>query len=109
MADFQKHLSDLEQENIKLIAGSIDSEDQAGRTVDKLELTFPVACNLEFATITKTLGCFYEPEKKFFHATGFLLKPDSRIEVACYSSGAIGRLRAENVLSLVRYYKEHRD
>ncbi len=47
-------------------------------------------------------------EKKFLHATGFLIRPENRVAVACYSTGAVGRLVAKDVLKLVRGYKSKR-
>jgi hypothetical protein len=36
---------------------------------------------------------------------GFLIRPDKTVEIACYSSGPIGRFVAGDVLKLVRFYK----
>ena len=55
--------------------------------------------------ITRITGAYYDIDKKFVHATGFLVRPDNTIEVACYSTGPIGRFVAQDVLRLVRFYK----
>jgi hypothetical protein len=55
--------------------------------------------------IVRITGAYYDIDKKFIHATGFLVRPDNTIEVACYSSGPIGRFVAQDVLRLVRFYK----
>ncbi len=41
----------------------------------------------------------------FLQSTGFVLAPDSTILTAVYSSGAIGRLVAEDVAGLVDFVK----
>jgi len=40
-------------------------------------------------------------------STGFVLRPDGRVIVSVYSSGAIGRLVPEDVSGMVRYLTEH--
>ena len=55
--------------------------------------------------ISRMTGAYYDTTKKFIHATGFLLRPDKTIEVACYSTGPIGRFVAQDVLKLVTFYK----
>ncbi|MFN2522262.1 MAG: hypothetical protein ABR614_02985 [Mycobacteriales bacterium] len=39
-------------------------------------------------------------------STGFVLAPDGSVVTAVYSSGAIGRLLADDVVGLVRYMKQ---
>ncbi len=55
--------------------------------------------------ISRITGAYYDTDEKFIHATGFLIRPDKAIEVACYSSGTIGRFVAQDVLKLVKFYK----
>lgn len=88
-----------------IIVGSVDPREKARETVERLGLSYPVSFGLEAEEISRITGAFYDSEKKFLHATGFLVRPDHSIAVACYSSGAIGRLVAKDVLKLVKYYK----
>jgi hypothetical protein len=55
--------------------------------------------------VSRVTGAFYDLDKNFLHATGFLVRPNNTIEVACYSSGPIGRFVAKDVLRLVKFYK----
>jgi hypothetical protein len=48
--------------------------------------------------VSRTTGAYYDKEKKFLHATHFLLRPDETIVVASYSTGPIGRFVAKDVL-----------
>jgi hypothetical protein len=64
-----------------------------------------VAYGLAAREVSRVTGTFYDRDKKFLHATGFLIRPDNTIEVACYSSGPIGRLSPKDVLRLVKFYK----
>jgi hypothetical protein len=86
----------------------VDPIEKARETVEKLGVTYPVAYGLDVEAISGITGAYYEKERTFLHPACFLIRPDSRIEVACYSSGAIGRFVAKDVLSLVKFYKSKR-
>lgn len=88
-----------------MIAASVDPEEKAQELADKLGITFPVAYGLNAEEISEKTGALYEGEKKFLHATNFLVRPEKTVEVASYSSGPIGRFVAKDVLALVRFYK----
>ena len=79
--------------------------ERAKETVDRIGLTYPVAYGMDAEAISRITGAYYDTNKKFIHATGFLIRPDNTIEVVCYSSGPIGRFVAQDVLRLVRFYK----
>ena len=55
--------------------------------------------------VAKTTGAYFDKDKRFLHATDFLIRPDNTIEVVCYSSGTIGRFVARDVLGIVKFYK----
>lgn len=71
--------------------------------VKENQLTFPVAYGLEAEKISRLTGAFYDEEKKFIHATGFLFNRDGTIIVASYSTGAIGRLDPQDCITLVTH------
>ena len=68
-------------------------------------ITFPVGYGLKLKETASLTGAYYEKERKILHATGFLVRPDKTIALVCYSSGAIGRLSAKDVLNLVKFWK----
>lgn len=105
MADFQKWATKFESEQVNIIAGSVDPVEKAVEAVEKSGVTYPVAYGLAAEEVSRVTGAFYDREKKFLHATGFLVRPDNTIEVACYSSGPIGRFMPKDVLKLVKFYK----
>jgi len=109
LADFQNTLAEFEKENMKIAAGSVDPEDKTREMVSELGLQFPVGVNLDIEKVSKTIGGFFEAEKQFLQPSGFLLRPDGKVDVACYSSGPLGRFQAGNILALVRHYKKNRD
>jgi len=49
------------------------------------------------------IGAFFDEGKGYIHATGFILRPDGKIENVVYSTGPIGRLTAADTLTLIDY------
>ena len=106
LADFQKWLPKFDAEQTKIIAGSVDPLKKAKDTVGKLGITYPVAHGLEAEEASRITGAYYDSEKKFLQPAGFLLRPDNTIDVACYSSGTVGRFTAKGILGLIKFYKK---
>ena len=104
MAEFQKWLKKFEEVNVSIIAGSVDPIDKAAETVRKTDITFPVAHSLEAIEVSRITGAYYDGNKKCLNSTGFIVRPDNTIDVACYSSGPIGRLGAKEIFGLIRFY-----
>ena len=102
MADYQTWLPELKSLGVALIAASVDTIEEARKTVINQKLTYPVAYGLDYEDASRRTGAFIEHERKILHATGFVLKPDLTIQVAAYSTGPIGRLTPNDVTSLVR-------
>ena len=107
MADYQTWLPDLKQLAVAVIAASVDTPEEARKTVDNLKLAYPVGCGLDYQDISRRTGAFIEHERKILHATGFLLKPDLKIHVAAYSTGPIGRLTPNDVTAVVRLAQQN--
>ncbi len=88
------------------MAASVDPFDKAMEIMEDHTLAFPVAYGLDAESVSALTGAYYQKEKGFLHATGFLLRPNNDIEIACYSSGALGRLQPKNILKVVQHYKK---
>lgn len=102
MADYQTWLPEFRNLGIAVITASVDTIEEARKTVDSQKLTYPVGYGLDYEDVSRRTGAFVERERKILHATGFVLKPDLTIQVAAYSTGPIGRLTPNDVTSLVR-------
>ena len=102
MADYQTWLPEFKQLGVAVIAASVDTLDDARKIVDNHKLTYPVGHGLDYQDISRRTGAFIEHERKIVHATGFLLKPDLKVQVAAYSTGSIGRLTPNDVAAVVR-------
>lgn len=92
-------------EQIGLIAGSVDSIEKTEKLAQKLGLTFPIACGLDAKMVSRVTGGFYDRDKKYLQPTNLIIRPDKTVEIAAYSTGAVGRFAAKDVLSVVKYYK----
>jgi len=89
-----------------VVGASVDDEEHAAGTVEKLGLEFPCGYGLPVEETAKTLTAFYESKRGILHATGFVVRPDATINVACYSTGPNGRIVVEDVLGAVRFGKK---
>jgi peroxiredoxin len=98
-------LKEYDAEQITVIGGSIDPFEKTQKLVDNLGITFPIAYGLDAKIISRFTGSFYEKEKEYLHPTGIIIRPDKTIEIAVYSTGAVGRFIAQDVLGVVKYYK----
>lgn len=108
MADFQSRIAEFKTENIDVIALSVDPLDKARETVEKLQLTFPVAWGLEVPRDAEKVGAYWEERRKIIHATDFILDSDKRVVDACYSVGPIGRIVAADALSHIQFFKRRK-
>lgn len=108
MADFQSLEKSFISEQVKIFAGSVDSSDKTKEFVKKLGIGFPVAFGMDAQSVSELTGAFYEKSKLFLQPTSFIIRPDKSIEVVVYSSGPVGRFVAQDVLSLIKFYKSQK-
>ncbi len=99
--------SELESEGVRIVAASSDSPEKAKETAKTAALSFPVGYGLDVEDTAAKLGAFYELRRGILHATGYLVRPNSTVAVACYSTAQIGRLIPEDVLAALRFYKKN--
>ena len=91
----------------KVVALSVDNQAEASALVDRLRLPFPVGYGADAAAIAAVTGAYTSTDSRYLQSTGFVLGPDGRVEIAVYSSGAIGRLVPDDVAGYVRYVRAH--
>jgi peroxiredoxin len=108
LADFQSRVGEFKKENVDIVALSVDPLEKAKETVDKLQLTFPVAYGLEVPRDADKLGAFWEERRKIIHASDFILDSDKKVVDASYSIGPIGRIVAADALSHIQFFKKRR-
>jgi len=106
LAAFARAAERLAELGIKVAALSVDAESEAAGLVTRLRLPFPVAYGADPTAIAAATGA-YTGEERYLQSTGFVLDPEGRVELAVYSSGAIGRLVPDDVAGYVQYLKAH--
>ncbi len=74
--------------------------------VDRHTLTFPVLYGLNARETMATIGGYINEEPLFLHPSGFILRPNGTIVLLVQSSGAIGRLVAEDTIGLIQHYQK---
>jgi peroxiredoxin len=103
LADFQSRISDFDERKIKVIAASADSLEDARKSVERKNLTFPVAYGLDARAFAAQTGAFFDDVRGYIDATGFILRPDGKVDEAVYSTGPIGRFVSADTLFLIDY------
>jgi peroxiredoxin len=100
---FQRAADRFADEDIAVIALSVDDAETTAATVAEHGLTFPVGYGADADAVAAATGAFVNDEPRFLQSTGFVLGPDGRVLVGVYSTGAIGRLLPDDVRGRVRY------
>ena len=89
-----------------MAALSVDSEEDAQKMVDRHKLTYPILHGLDARETMATIGGYINEEPLFLHPSGFILRPNGTIVLLVQSSGAIGRLVANDTVGLIQHYQK---
>ncbi len=108
MADFQQHKAAFDELGASVVALSSDPQDSAKTTVTKLWLEFPLGYGLDATATSPTIGCYTGSHEGTPHVqpSAFVLDDQGNIVHAVYSSGKVGRLTAEDALTVIRDKKK---
>jgi peroxiredoxin len=102
---FQRATETLSELGVRVAAVSVDDEATTADLVTKHHLTFPVGHSADARAVAELTGAFVNDDPLYLQSTGFVLDPEGKVIVSVYSSGAIGRLVADDVVGLVRYIR----
>ena len=91
---------------MQVIAASTETLEEAQKTVEELGLSYPVGYGIVAEEFASRFGAFYSDDGTYLHATGFLIEPEGVVDIAVYSSGAIGRFTASDSLQILEYRLE---
>lgn len=108
LAAFSRAADTFAELGIRVVAFSVDDEATSVALVDKHRLTFPVGHSADIEKVVAATGAYTNEDPHYLQSTGFVLAPDGTVITAVYSSGAIGRLVADDVAGLVRHAREPR-
>jgi peroxiredoxin len=107
LAGFARTAATFTELGINVAALSVDDQATTAALVEKLRLPFLVAYGADADQVAALTGAYVNHQPRHLQTTGFVLDPNGKIITAVYSSGAIGRLTAEDVAGFVRYVKSH--
>ena len=103
LADFEERWGDFERRGVKLLAASVDSLEDAGKTAGDLSLSFPLAYGLDAKEFSEATGAFWEGGRNIIHATKFILNPEGEVASSVYSSKPSNRYKADDCLRLMDF------
>ena len=106
LLDFQRERAQLNELGAEVVALSVDSLEQAQQTVEGHRLAFPVLYGLDAREVAKMIGASINEDPLYLQATGFALRPNGMVAVAVYSSSAIGRLVAADIINFIKYLQK---
>jgi peroxiredoxin len=89
----------------KVVALSVDDQAISAALVEKHHLASPVGYGADADDIAAAIGAYANDKPRYLHSTGFVLDPSGKVIMAAYSSGAIGRLVADDVVGFIHYVK----
>jgi peroxiredoxin len=107
LASFSRAAGTLAELGAKVVALSVDDEATTAELVAKHKLAFPVGHSADAPKIAAATGAYLNDDPRYLQSTGFVLAADGTVLTAVYSSGAIGRLVADDVVGFIRYAKAH--
>ncbi|MGH9164225.1 MAG: redoxin domain-containing protein [Acidimicrobiales bacterium] len=105
LASYAAAADTLAELGISVVALSVDDETASAALVDKHGLGFPIGHSADVDKVAAATGAFTNDDPHHLQPAGFMLAPDGSVLTAVYSSGAVGRLEADDVVGLVGYMK----
>ena len=105
LSAFARAKDKLDELGIAVVALSVDNKADAVTLAEKHRLNFPVGYGVDAGEIAVSTGAYINDSPRYLQSTGFVLDPNGKVITAVYSSGAIGRLVADDVIGFVRYVK----
>jgi peroxiredoxin len=107
LAAFSRAHDALTELGVKVVALSVDDEETSAALVAKHTLRFPVGHSADAGKVAAVTGAYINDDPRYLQSTDFVLAPDGTVQVAVYSSDAIGRLVADDVAGYIQYLTEH--
>lgn len=108
LADYQAHIDQFKEENVDIIALSVDPIDKAKEMAERVKATFSIGYGLQVPRDADKVGAYWEERRKIIHATNFIIDADKKVTQACFATGPIGRIVAEDALRSVQGAKKRK-
>ncbi len=85
-----------------VVAASVDPIERAKEVAD--EVSFPVGYGVTRDMADK-LGSWWEERRQIIQPTELILSGDNKVIASSYADGPLGRVQAEDVVSLIKIYE----
>lgn len=105
MDGFQELWPEFETRGVSILAGSVDSEENARKLADGK--SFPFAWGMTRADADH-IGAWWEERRSIVQPSEFILDGDGVVQACSYSDGPLGRIDAADVLKLIDLYESRR-
>jgi peroxiredoxin len=102
LAGFEERREAFDEEGISVIAASVDDAEKSGEV--QAELSFPVVHGVT-REVADAVGAWWDGRRDYIQPSEFILGGGGRVLSATYSTGPVGRLDAQDALSLVKILK----
>ena len=108
MAGYQDRLDAFAEADVRVVALSADGGEDARSTKRDEGLGVPVLYGLDVDEMRERLGLYvHKNDRTHLQPAQFILDPRGAVRLACYSSGAVGRLKADEALDQIRGLRGH--
>jgi alkyl hydroperoxide reductase subunit AhpC len=101
-------MDQFKQENADVVALSVDPLDKAKEMVERVKATFAIGYGLKVPEDADKVGAYWEDRRKIIHATNFIIGADKKVTQACFATGPIGRIVAEDALRSIQGAKKRK-
>jgi len=101
-------MDEFTRENIDVAALSADPLDKAQEMAHRVKATFAIGCGLKVPGDADKIGAYWEDRRKIIHATNFIIDSGKKVTQACYATGPIGRIVAEDALRSIQGAKKRK-
>jgi len=91
----------LTELGVEVVALSVDDEQTSAALADKHRLSVRLGYSADADKDAAVTGAYTNDDPRYLQSTGFVLGRDGVVLTAVYSSGAVGRLVAEDVVGFV--------
>lgn len=91
-----------------MVALSVDPPDKAKEMAERVKASYPIGYGLTVPADADRVGAYWEDRRKIIHATNFIIDADKKVTQACYATGPIGRIVAEDALRSIQGAKKRK-
>jgi peroxiredoxin len=105
LAGFAAEKASLDALGVKVVALSVDDELTSSGLTAQLGLNFPLGHRADAERVSEATGAFTNDSPKYLQPTAFTLTPEGTVMAAVYSTQAIGRLVAPDLIKFVSFVK----